>query len=76
MLTPLLLSIALLIDRAFGEPPSWMHPVVGMGRYLGLFKLTKLPPALAFIAGALAWLIGAALVGFIALWLSGWVLRS
>jgi len=78
MLTPLLLPlailIALLLDHAFGEPPSWMHPVVGMGRYLGLFKLTKLPPALAFIAGALAWLIGAALVGFIALWLSGWVL--
>lgn len=78
MLTPLLLPLAiltaLLLDRAFGEPPSWMHPVVGMGRYLGLFKLTKLPPPLAFIAGALAWLIGAALVGFIALWLSGWVL--
>ena len=62
--------------RAFGEPPSWMHPVVGMGRYLGLFKLSRLPPAVAFIAGALAWLVGAALVGFIALWLSGWVLLA
>jgi len=78
MLTPLLLPlailIALLIDRTFGEPPSWLHPVVGMGRYLGLFKLTKLPAPQAFIAGAIAWLIGAGLVGFIALWLSGWVL--
>ena len=42
-------SIALIVDRAWGEPPTWMHPVVGMGRYLGWFKLTRLPPALAFI---------------------------
>jgi adenosylcobinamide-phosphate synthase len=73
LLLPLAMVVALLVDR-LGEPPAWAHPVVGMGRYLGLFKLTKLPPALAFIAGALAWLAGAALVGFIALWLSGWVL--
>lgn len=73
LLLPLAILVALLVDR-LGEPPSWMHPVVGMGRYLGAFKLTRLPPALAFIAGALAWLVGAALVGFIALWLAGWVL--
>src|SRR6478609_6066326 len=73
LLLPLAMGIALLVDR-LGEPPSWAHPVVGMGRYLGWFKLTKLPPALGFIAGALAWLVGAALVGFIALWLAGWVL--
>jgi len=73
LLLPLSFLVALLVDR-LGEPPGWMHPVVGMGRYLGLFKLTKLPPALAFITGAVAWLIGAALVGFVALWLSGWVL--
>jgi adenosylcobinamide-phosphate synthase len=72
-LLPLSILVALLVDR-LGEPPSWMHPVVGMGRYLGWFKLTKLPPALGFIAGALAWLVGAVLVGFIALWLAGWVL--
>jgi len=74
LLLPLAMLVALLVDRLAGEPPTWMHPVVGMGRYLGLFKLTKLPPALAFIAGTLAWLVGAALVGFIALWLEGWVL--
>ncbi|WP_457326111.1 adenosylcobinamide-phosphate synthase CbiB [Roseateles sp. P5_E11] len=73
LLLPLAMMVALLVDR-LGEPPSWAHPVVGMGRYLGLFKLTKLPPAIGFIAGALAWLVGAALVAFIALWLEGWVL--
>ncbi|MGQ3055252.1 MAG: adenosylcobinamide-phosphate synthase CbiB, partial [Roseateles sp.] len=75
LLLALAIAVALLVDR-LGEPPSWMHPVVGMGRYLGLFKLTKLPAAPGFIAGALAWLIGTALVGFIALWLEGWVLLA
>lgn len=74
LLLPWSMAVALLVDRAFGEPPAWAHPVVGMGRYLGLFKLTRLPRALAFVAGALAWLLGAALVGLIALWLEGWVL--
>jgi len=73
LLLPLAIVAALLVDR-LGEPPAWMHPVVGMGRYLGWFKLTKLTAAPAFIAGALAWLVGAALVGFVALWLEGWVL--
>jgi adenosylcobinamide-phosphate synthase len=76
LLLPLAIPIALLIDRAFGEPPAWAHPVVAMGRYLGFFKLTKLPPAPAFIAGALAWLAGAAAITFIALWLEGWVLLA
>ncbi|MDR7333690.1 adenosylcobinamide-phosphate synthase CbiB [Roseateles asaccharophilus] len=73
LLLPLALLVALLVDR-LREPPSWMHPVVGMGRYLGWFKLTRLPAPLAFVAGALAWLLGAALVAFIALWLEGQVL--
>ena len=67
------MGVALAVDRLLGEPPSWAHPVVGMGRYLGLFRLTRLPPALAFIAGALAWGLGAALVVLIALWLEGWI---
>lgn len=74
LLLVIAMAVALGVDRALGEPPSWAHPVVGMGRYLGLFRLTTLPPALAFLAGALAWLLGAALVAFIALWLEGWVL--
>ncbi|RZL37305.1 MAG: cobalamin biosynthesis protein CobD [Rubrivivax sp.] len=75
LLLPLALAVALLVDR-LGEPPTWMHPVVGMGRFLGCFKLTRLPPAPGFIAGAIAWLVGAAAVGFIALWLEGWVLLA
>lgn len=75
LLLPLALVVALLVDR-LGEPPTWMHPVVGMGRYLGWFKLTRLPAPLAVVAGGLAWCVGAALVGFIALWLEGWVLLT
>lgn len=75
LLLPLAIAAALAVDR-LGEPPTWAHPVVGMGRYLGLFKLTNLPAAAGFIAGALAWLIGAALVAFIALWLEGGVMGA
>ncbi|MFG6415590.1 adenosylcobinamide-phosphate synthase CbiB [Roseateles sp. DC23W] len=73
LLLPLAVMVALLVDR-LGEPPGWMHPVVGMGRFLGWFRLTGLPAAAAFAAGALAWLLGAAAVVFIALWLEGQVL--
>ena len=75
LLLPLAMGAALLVDR-LGEPPAWAHPVVGMGRYLGLFRLTRLPPAAGFIAGALAWLVGAAAVAFVALWIEGWVLLA
>lgn len=74
LLLPLSLAMALLVDWRWGEPPTWAHPVVGMGRYLGLFRLTRLPAAAGFLAGALAWLVGAALAGFAALWLEGVVL--
>ncbi|MCE4537907.1 adenosylcobinamide-phosphate synthase CbiB [Pelomonas sp. P7] len=74
LLLALAIPTALLIDRVLGEPPAWAHPVVAMGRYLSGFKLTRLPPALAFAAGALAWLLGAALVAVIALWLQGTLL--
>ncbi|MBU0590194.1 MAG: adenosylcobinamide-phosphate synthase CbiB [Gammaproteobacteria bacterium] len=62
------LWLALLIDVLWGEPPAWMHPVVGMGQYLawcGRWLLT-LRPVLAFNFGALSWLLGAASVGTIA----------
>jgi adenosylcobinamide-phosphate synthase len=74
LLLPLSLAIALWVDRRWGEPPTWAHPVVGMGRYLGLFRLTRLPPAGAFVAGALAWCGGAVLVTLLSAWLEGWVL--
>ncbi|UXH77456.1 adenosylcobinamide-phosphate synthase CbiB [Roseateles amylovorans] len=66
-LFPLSMLMALSVDRLWGEPPTWAHPVVAMGRYLGLFKqrLCNLAPQMAFVAGALAWLAGAA--GVIAL---------
>jgi len=52
---------ALLIDRAVGEPPPWLHPVVGMGRYLGALGpgLARRTPVAAFAGGALAWTVGA-----------------
>ncbi len=55
---------ALVVDRLFGEPPRWVHPVVGIGRYLDLFgaRLRALPPARAFVGGALAWIAGALLI--------------
>lgn len=66
LLPPLAMLAALLIDRLLGEPPARVHPVVGMGRFLGLFRLTRLKPASGFAAGALAWLLGSLLVGAIA----------
>ena len=56
--------IALLIDRHWGEPPAWAHPVVWIGRFLNTVGRT-LPdraPAVAFALGALGWLAGAACV--------------
>ncbi len=74
-LLPAAMLWALCIDRLWGEPPTWAHPVVAMGRYLGLFKqrLCALPPASAFVAGALAWLLGAALVVALAWGLEHWI---
>lgn len=62
------LPLALLIDLVLGEPPVWLHPVVGMGQYLALWRdwLPAQRPALAFSAGAGLWLAGALLVGILA----------
>ena len=61
--------VALALDLLFGEPPAWMHPVVGMGRYLGALGTRVSRPADAvprpgaeFWAGMLAWCLGVALV--------------
>jgi adenosylcobinamide-phosphate synthase len=69
LLLPLAMLLALLVDRLFGEPPARLHPVVGMGQYLGFFgpRLTALPPGPAFVGGALAWLLGALLSAALAL---------
>lgn len=56
--------LALLVDRLFGEPAARVHPVVAIGRYLSAFEsmLLSLSPKRAFVAGALAWGLGAAVV--------------
>lgn len=67
--------LALALDAALGEPPARWHPVVAMGRYLNAmaphvaprFGAGRLQPARAFIAGALAWCLGAMLVVGLAL---------
>ena len=38
MASPLALLLSLGLDARFGEPPGRVHPVVWMGRYLGLRK--------------------------------------
>lgn len=69
LLLPLAMLVALGVDRLLGEPPVKLHPVVGMGRYLGLWSawLTSLPPRQALVAGAAAWLLGAVAVTALAL---------
>ncbi|TSE28193.1 Cobalamin biosynthesis protein CobD [Tepidimonas thermarum] len=58
--------LALALDRAWGEPPAWLHPVVGMGRWLAFLGDRVAPragqpqrPGPRRLLGALAWLLGA-----------------
>lgn len=53
---------ALWLDHRFGEPPAWLHPVVGMGRVLAWLgrPLPGWRAPWAFAGGALAWCGGAA----------------
>lgn len=80
---PLAVLVALVLDRALGEPPARWHPVVGMGRYLGFMGSRVAPAAGAqpqasrtFAGGALAWCFGAVLVVVLAIMLvnamAGW----
>lgn len=82
------LWLALAIDRWLGEPAARWHPVVWMGRYLGWIGSRAAPHAAdarprdlpLFLAGGLAWGVGAMLSGALALalqesaalWLPGW----
>lgn len=67
------LLLALGIDRVWGEPPAALHPVVWMGRYLGLCGRlsTRFQPVAAFLAGAAAWWVGAVCIGALA-----WVFQA
>lgn len=69
----LAVPIALVWDRLWGEPPTWAHPVVAMGRALGAVgpRLLAWRPLPAFLGGMAAWLAGAALVAALA-----WALQS
>ena len=89
-LPALAIPIALLFDRCFGEPPAAVHPVVGMGRFLGLFgdRLCGMSAKAAFLGGALAWSAGITLSAVIAWaiehaiiaglepWFGGWRLAA
>lgn len=70
---PAAMLIALALDRLFGEPPARLHPVVGMGRYLGWAGrgLPALAAGPAFAAGTGAWLAGAVLVA-----VPAWLLQA
>ncbi|OOG43080.1 cobalamin biosynthesis protein CobD [Polaromonas sp. A23] len=74
----LALWLALVIDWRWGEPAAAWHPVVWMGRYLGVCgrRLTAWPPAAAFAGGALVWCAGAAVVGGLALGLQWLFVRQ
>jgi adenosylcobinamide-phosphate synthase len=73
----MMILLALLIDRLFGEPPARLHPVVWMGAYLSWAgrRMVVLPPRRAFVAGALAWFGGAVLVVVPAV-AAAWALRQ
>jgi adenosylcobinamide-phosphate synthase len=64
----LLLLMALWIDSRWGEPRAALHPVVWMGKYLeACGRVTaQREPWLAFVLGALTWIVGAGLVGILA----------
>lgn len=74
----LALWLALGIDWRWGEPAAAWHPVVWMGRYLGVCgkRLTAWPPAAAFAGGAFAWCAGATVVGGLALGLQWLIVRQ
>lgn len=64
---------ALILDRAFGEPPARWHPVVWIDGYLRWAGRRIAPRTTGgghersfFLAGALAWGVGAAFVALVA----------
>jgi adenosylcobinamide-phosphate synthase len=77
------LWLALLVDRWFGEPPAHWHPVVWMGQYLS-WAGQRIAPQVApagqgtdlprFAFGALAWSLGAVVVGAVAITIQQWLL--
>lgn len=72
----LAILLALVVDRAWGEPPVRMHPVVWMGNYLHwagkqvqhrAAQHTGVRDWTAFWLGAVLWCLGACIVAAVAL---------
>jgi adenosylcobinamide-phosphate synthase len=72
------MSVALGIDRRWGEPAARVHPVVGMGRLLSWAgpRLWGRAAWSARLGGALAWWLGAALCVALAFLLQHGVMRA
>jgi len=64
----LAVPLAWAIDARFGEPRDAWHPVAWLGRLFAPIgrRLLGVPPAAAFVGGALAWLFGATFIGLLA----------
>lgn len=68
MAAALAVLVALLLDRLWGEPPVYLHPVVAMGKVLGWIGKKIAPSAeitrdcKSFVFGMLAWCALAAMV--------------
>ena len=66
--------VALALDRLWGEPPVWLHPVVYMGKLLGWLGAWIAPRReverdyLRFVLAALVWIALAAMV-FVVYWI-------
>ena len=79
MSAALAVLVALLLDRLWGEPPVWLHPVVLMGKLLGALGKWIAPRAErtrdygSFMLGMTAWCALAALF-FVVYALCQWLL--
>ena len=79
MAASLAVLVALLLDRLWGEPPVWLHPVVLMGKLLGAIGKVIAPSAektkdfKSFVFGMIAWCTLAALF-FVVYALCQWLL--
>jgi len=72
----LAVPLAWTLDARFGEPRDAWHPVAWLGRAFTPIgrRLRDLPPAPAFVGGALAWSAGAIAIGGLAWLLQAWLL--
>lgn len=69
--------VAVALDRWLGEPPSPVHPVVIMGRFLEVVggRLPAAPPGRARRGGTWAWALGAVAVAASAIGIERWLRR-